>query len=140
MDIRDVARRAADLTGGLQVPRRRRFGQGCPVLLANLHDIGTAPANTMGRKAHTQFAAQSVFAGDFDPIAEALWATDAGGVRSRIEELNAVAPFRVPGPLIVREVLSLPMAHSKIGGPIEVLDDPALLRRIVQRAIFTQLV
>lgn len=144
--VRDVAGRAAQLTGvlhGLLIaprsPPRLRFVQGCAVLLAYLHDIGMAPVNSEGRKVHAQFAAQCAFAQDFDPIADELWSTDAGGLRSRIEEVGAVAPFSVLGPLVAREVLSLALAHSKSAVPGHVLDAPALLRQMMQRAVFTGL-
>lgn len=144
--VRDVAARAARLAAelhGLLIARRSaqrlRFVQGCAVVLAYMHDIGMTPANTAGRKVHSQFAAQSVFAEDFDPIAAELWATDAGGLRSRIEEVDAVAPFDVPRQLVAREVLALSMGHSKSAVPIHVLDEPVLLRRVIQRATFTRL-
>lgn len=144
--VRDVARRAARLAGELdglliaaRSPGRLRFVQGCAVLLAYLHDIGMAPANIAGRKVHAQFATQTVFEPEFDAISDRLWATDAGGLRSRIEEVHREVPFTVPLPFVLREVLALSLAHSKSAVPADVLDEPVALRRVMQRATFTHL-
>ncbi len=144
--VRDVAMRAARLASAVdgvliteRSPGRVRFVQGCAVLLAYLHDIGMSPANIAGRKVHAQFATQTVFEPEFDAIFDRLWATDAGGLRSRIEAVHCDEAFSAPLPFVWREVLALSLAHSKSAVPEDVLDEPAALRRVMQRATFTQL-
>lgn len=144
--VRDVAQRAAALAESLQgvlierrAPQRARFVSGCSVLMTYLHDIGMAPANTAGRKVHAQFASQTVFDIEFDRWASALWDTDAGGVPSRITELHASTPLRIPGDMVLREVLAMAMCHSKSVVPAELLDDAPALRAVMSRATFMTL-
>lgn len=144
--VRDVAQRAAQLVPMVHgvliessTPQRLRFIQGCAVLMAYLHDIGMAPANTSGRKVHAQFAAQTAFTTEFDVSIDDLWTSDAGGLRSRIDSIHEVVPFAVPGRMVLREVLAMAFCHSKSAVAATVLDDGAALREMMRHATFTRL-
>ena len=90
-----------------------------------------------GRRTHPHVAAQAAFGPDVDPLVERLIAP--GPVRERLDEVAAQAPFATSLELVVREMLSLSVAHSKSAVPAAVLDDRPALRRLMQRVVFTDL-
>lgn len=138
--VRDIAASAASLAArahGVLLPARdeptRQFVRRLAVLLAYFHDIGMVDPTPAGRRVHPQFAAQTVLGAGFDELAHALWHADAGGLRSRLASLPGD-----PRP-VAREAMALALAHSKSAVPAPVLDDPAALRALMQRACLTDL-
>lgn len=144
--VRDIAASAQAIAAplhGLLLPARGADGvhavEGLAVLLAYFHDIGMVEPTAEGRRVHPQFAAQTVLGAGFDDLAEALWQADAGRLRSRLVPLARHQPLAPPPAWIAREVLALALAHSKSAVPVALLDDPVRLRRLMQRACFTDL-
>lgn len=144
--VRDVARTAAKLAGTLigsllkhRKVERVDFVRDIAVMLTYLHDIGMVATTPSGRKVHPQFAAQTAMADEFDDLAEALWDSDAGGLRSRLCGIHEVRRFRVSPKIVLREVLALSLCHSKSAIPGPVLDDRHGLRRMMIRGTFTDL-
>jgi hypothetical protein len=142
--VRDVAIgliRLLDTINGVLLPSRppdrQRFVETIGVASAYLHDIGMVDMTPSGRRIHALYAAHAAFGPDVDPLVEHLLA--AGPVRARLDDVADRAPFETPLELVVREILSLSIAHSKSAVPAEVLDDRVLLRRLLQRVIFTSL-
>jgi hypothetical protein len=140
--VRDVAAglvRLVDTIDGVLLPARpasrRRFVETVGVALAYLHDIGMVDMSVVGRRTHPQFAAHASFGSEVDGLVDHL--VGSGRVRDRLESIAAAAPFAVPLDLVVREILSLSVAHSKSTIPAPVLDDRAALRRNLQRVVFT---
>jgi hypothetical protein len=142
--VRDVAAglvRLLDTVDGVLLPARpdarQRFVETIGVALAYLHDIGMVDMSVVGRRTHPQFAAHAAYGGDVDALVEHLVAP--GLIRDRLEAIAVEAPFATPIDLVVREILSLSVAHSKSTIPAPVLDDRVALRRSVQRVVFTPL-
>ena len=104
---------------------------------AYLHDIGMVDLTPVGRRTHPQFAAHAAFGPDVTPLVDHLLAP--GAVRDRLDEVAARAPFATPLEVVVREMLSLTLAHSKSAVPAAVLNDRVALRRLMQRVVFTDL-
>jgi len=143
--VRDIARGVIDLAAwadGLLLPRRdagrQEFLVSCGVALTYLHDIGMADPSAAGRRVHPAFAAHTAFAPDFDDVVERLLSAGWPVVR-RLRQIEAEEPFAVPLPVVLRELLSLSMAHSKTAVPPETLDDPAALRTLVRAVVLTDL-
>ena len=84
------------------------------------------------------FAAQVPFTAEADDVV-ALLVAHRGAVVRRLEAIDAVDPFDQPLPVVLRELWSLNMAHSKSTVPVAVLNDPAALRLLMQRSVFTSL-
>jgi hypothetical protein len=142
--VRDVAIglvRLLDTIDGVLLPRRPphrlQFVKTLGVALAYLHDIGMVDMTPAGRRLHALFAAHAAFGPDVGPLVEALLAT--GTVRRRLDEVAERASFATPLEIVVREMLSTSVAHSKSAIPAPVLDDRMALRRVLQRVIFTSL-
>ena len=107
------------------------------VAAAYLHDVGMVDLTPVGRRTHPQFAAHAAFGPDVTPLVDRL--LGPGPVRDRLDEVAARAPFATPLEVVVREMLSLTLAHSKSAVPAAVLDDRVALRRLMQRVVFTDL-
>src|SRR4051794_7497922 len=142
--VRDVALgmvRLLDTINGVLVPRRppdrHRFMQALGVALAYIHDIGMVDMTAAGRRVHAVFAAQEAFAAGTTRLAEELLAS--GPVAARLAHVAALAPFATPVEVVVRELLSLAVGHSKSTIPADVLNDRSALRRVLQRIVFTPL-
>jgi hypothetical protein len=142
--VRDVAIgliRLLDTINGvllpLRPPTRQRFVETIGVASAYLHDIGMVDMTPSGRRVHALFAAHAAFRPDVDPLVQHLLAP--GPVRTRLDEVAERAPFATSLEVVVREILSLSVAHSKSAVPPEVLDDRASLRGLLQRIVFTRL-
>ena len=118
-------------------PARRQFVAALGVATAYLHDIGMVDMTTMGRRIHPQFAAHAAFGAGIAPLVEHLLAP--GPVRARLDDVATRAPFAAPLEVVVRELLSLSVTHSKSVVPATVLDDRGALRRLMQRVVFTSL-
>lgn len=142
--VRDVAIglvRLLDTINGVLLPlraaQRHRFVQALGVATAYLHDIGMVDMTAPGRRVHALFAAHAAFGPDVTPLVDHLLAP--GPVRSRLDEIAAVAPFDATLEVVVREMLSMSVAHSKSAVPPDILNDRLALRRLLQRVVFTSL-
>jgi hypothetical protein len=142
--VRDVANTAVQLVDSIdglllpgRAPDRRRCVTAVAVATAYLHDIGMVDLTPGGRRVHPAYAAQAAFGPDVDPLVRHLLAS--GPVRDRLDRIMATAPFAVPLETIVREILSMTVAHSKTAVPAAVLDDRPRLRRLLQQVLFTGL-
>lgn len=142
--VRDVAIglvRLLDTIDGVLLPGRpadrHRFVQALGVATAYLHDIGMVDMSAVGRRIHALFAAHAAFGPDVGPLVDHL--LEPGPVRSRLDAIVARAPFATPLEIVVREMLSMSVAHSKSAVPAAVLDDRVALRRLLQRVVFTKL-
>ena len=142
--VRDVAIgliRLIDTIDGVLLPARpparRRFLETLGVATAYLHDVGMVDMTAAGRRIHPQFAAHAAFGPEIAPLVEHLLAP--GPVRARLDDVAARAPFAVPLEVVVRELLSLSVMHSKSVVPAPVLDDRSALRGLMQRVVFTTL-
>ena len=119
-------------------PERRAFVVGLGVLLAYLHDAGMSDPTPTGRRIHALVAAQLPFSGAIDDVIDELLHGDGAVVR-RIEAVDAVSPFVVPVDVVLRELWSLTVAHSKSTVPGELLADVEGLRTAMRRAILIDL-
>ncbi len=142
--VRDVAiglLRLVETVNGVLLPHRpparQRFVETVGVAIAYLHDIGMVDMTPIGRRVHALFAAHAAFGPDVDPLVQHLLAP--GSVRTRLDEIADRAPFATSREIVVREILSLSLAHSKSAVPADVLDDRGSLRRLLQRIVFTSL-
>ena len=142
--VRDVAIglvRLLETIDGVLLPRRpgprRRFVEAYGVAAAYLHDVGMVDLTPVGRRTHPQFAAHAAFGPDVTPLVDRL--LGPGPVRDRLDEVAARAPFATPLEVVVREMLSLTLAHSKSAVPAAVLNDRVAFRRLAQRVVFTDL-
>jgi hypothetical protein len=142
--VRDVALgviRLVETANGVLLPRRtaprRRFVELVGVAMAYIHDIGMVDMTPVGRRVHAIYAAHAAFGAEVDDLVEHLLGSAL--VRSRLDEAERDSPFAVPRELVVREVLSLAVAHSKTSVPAPLLDDRPALRRLLQWFVFTAL-
>ena len=142
--VRDVAIGLVgllDTIDGLLLPGRSaarlRFVKTLGVAAAYLHDIGMVDMTPIGRRDHPIFAAHAAFGPDVTQLVDHLLAPDSLG--ARLDEIAAEVPFGVPLETVVREMLSMSVAHSKSAVPAAVLGDRVALRRLLQRVVFTSL-
>jgi hypothetical protein len=142
---RDVAAGSLELAEALEgrlLPARpadrREFVAALAVLIAYIHDVGMSDPTRAGRKLHPIYAAQIPFSGAIDDVLERIW--EAGGpVVSRIGSVGAIAPFGVPGEVVLRELAALALGHSKSMVPATLYRDFARLRQALHRAVFVEL-
>ena len=87
-----------------------------------------------GRRIHALHAAQIPFSGEMDDVIAQLLAC-GGPVISRIDAVNAVAPFRVASDVVLRELTSLAVGHSKSTVPSALYADYTGFRRAMKRAV-----
>jgi hypothetical protein len=127
---------------GILLPRRRpdrqTFLAAYGLLITYLHDIGMHDQTRVGRRLHTVYAAQAAFGPGLDDVVTDLLAS-GGPVARRLLAVEAETPFDCPLQVVLRELLSLSMAHSKTMVPGRLLDDRPGLRRLAQRAVLTDL-
>jgi hypothetical protein len=142
--VRDVSIglvRLLDTINGVLLPGRaadrHRFVKALGVALAYLHDIGMVDMTRTGRRVHALFAAHAAFGPDIAPLVDSLLTT--GPVHARLDEVANRAPFAMPPEVVIREMLSMSVAHSKSVIPADVLNDRIALRRVLQRVVFTSL-
>ena len=142
---RDVAAgtlELADVANGRLLPARpvdrREFVAALGALIAYIHDVGMNDPTREGRRVHAVYAAQFPFSGAMDDVLARLWES-GGPVVSRIGSVGALAPFRVPDEVVLRELASLAIAHSKSAVPATLHADFARLRRLLQRAVLIEL-
>ncbi len=121
--VRDVAIglvRLLDTIDGVLIPGRPAadaggFLESLGVAAAYLHDIGMVDMTPLGRRIHPLFAAHAAFGPDVDPLVDHLLAP--GPVRTRLDDVAARAPFGLPLEIVVREMLSMSLTHSKSAVP-----------------------
>jgi hypothetical protein len=142
---RDVAAgtlELADLADGRLLPARppdrREFVAALGVLIAYIHDVGMNDPTREGRLLHAIYAAHVPFSGAMDDVLARLWES-GGPIVSRIGSVAAVAPFRVPDDVVLRELAALAIGHSKSMVPATLHGDFARLRRALQRAVLVEL-
>jgi hypothetical protein len=143
--VRDIAAAATilgtELNGLLlahRPPDRQQFVTAVALVTTYLHDVGMVDMSPTGRRIHAIVAAQLPFDEAWDNTIAQLIAHRGCLVR-HLEAVAAEAPFGVALELVLREVLSLNLAHSKSTVPIETLARPDHLRRLVQACVFTSL-
>jgi hypothetical protein len=143
--VRDVADCYCDLAetaNGLLLPERPperlAFMVAYGLLATYLHDIGMHDLTAAGRRLHPIYAAHAVFATGFEDVIDALLAS-GGPLARRLHEVEEAAPLRVAAGVLLRELLSLTLVHSKSLVPASLLNDREALRRLVQRAVLTDL-
>jgi hypothetical protein len=143
---RDIANKIIQVlhqVNGLLIPARDcirlEFMVGYGVMLAYLHDIGLKNYSAFGRAIHPEFAAQLVFTKDFDRLIDALWQENSGGVPWRLLNLSVRGLLPQNPQLVLRELLSMSMCHSKSKVPIDLLNDVQTLRKTMQVAVGTEL-
>ena len=98
---------------------------------------GWSTCRPSGRRTHAMYAAHLAFSDAVEPLVEHL--LDAGEVRRSLEAVDAADPFGVPLETVIREVLSLCVAHSKSTVPAEALADRADLQRLIRGLVFTSM-
>jgi hypothetical protein len=79
-----------------------------------------------------------VFAAEFEDLIDPLLGFD-GPLAQRLQAVQEAAPLRVPSHVVLRELLSLTLVHSKSLVPASLLDDRDALRKLIQRAVLTDL-
>ncbi len=136
---RDIAHKIVQVLhqiNGLLIPERQdnrlAFMLGYGVMLAYLHDIGMRDFSAFGRAMHPEFAAQLVYTTEFDPLVDLLWQENAGNVAWRLSNLAMNGTLRQNPQQVLREMLSLSIAHSKSKIPIALLNDRHQLRETMQ--------
>src|SRR4051795_6542468 len=143
--VRDVAVGVVDLAAtvdGILLPRRpadrREFVVGLAVIIAYVHDVGMYDPTPIGRRIHALYGAHLPFSGAMDDVIDRL-RTDAGPVVRRIAAVDAAAPFGVAYDVILRELISLAVAHSKSAVPAALLADVTALKKLMRHVILTDL-
>jgi len=143
--VRDVTLGVVDLAAtvdGILLPRRppdrREFVVGLAVIIAYVHDVGMYDPTPAGRRIHALYGAHLPFSGDMDDVIDRL-VTDAGPLVRRIAAVDAAAPFGVPSGVVLRELISLAVAHSKSAVPAPLLADVTALRTLMRHVVLTDL-
>lgn len=144
--VRDVAQQIVHvlaISNGVLVARRTpyrlAFMQGYGVMVAYLHDIGMVDFSGFGRAMHPDFALQTVFQPDFDAIVQTIWSENCGNAAWRLLNLAQRGVLQQDPLLTLRELLAMSIGHSKSNVPVEVLNDPRALRRVLLRSAATDL-
>lgn len=144
--VRDVAGQVLKVLNqihGVLIPQRPswRFNlmQGYGVLLAYFHDIGMFNFSAFGRAMHPEFAIHSIFSPDLDEIVTTIWRENSGNLAWHLTNLVDDGALDQPGPVVLRELLSLAMAHSKSKVPVEFLNSPDRLRETLIEVISSDL-
>ena len=144
--VRDVAHqvlRVLDVVRGVLVPQRSParfyFMQAYGVLAAYVHDIGMFDFSPFGRAMHPEFAAQAVMGPEFDDLIAAIQAENCGGIAQRVVGLARRGTFREPPGIVLRQMMAMAMCHSKSKVPVELLNAPRKLSRLMQCALTSDL-
>ncbi len=143
---RDVAQNIIDvleIANGVLIPKRDphwlEFMKGYGVMLAFNHDIGMMDFSAFGRAMHAEFATQAVFSPVYDEILDIIWTENCGNVAWRLINLVKQNILNQDPKLILRELLSMSVGHSKSKVPIESLNDLKLLRGVMLTSVSTDL-
>lgn len=145
--VRDVAQHVLhvlDSINGVLIPRRapdrlENFMKSYGLAVTYLHDIGMTNFSASGRAMHPEFAAQLVFAPESDDFIDWLWTANCGGLADYLIDLHRQKVIALDPKIVLREMLSLSLGHSKSKVSVEFLNDPQALRQLVQTAIQTEL-
>jgi|GEM_PF-669871 len=144
--VRDVANQVLTVLAtchGVLIPRRdvRRFAlmQGYGVLLAYFHDIGMIDFSSFGRAMHPEYAAQAVFDPALDDLIESLWRENSAGLAWQLLTLAEQGQLHQDPKLVLRELLSLALCHSKSKAPVTMLNDRHALRANLIETVTTDL-
>lgn len=124
-----LARTAAGLLLPPRPAVRQQFVVMCGVALAYLHDIGMVDLTPHGRHGHAFYAARAAHTADVDDLVAHLLGQAL--VRERLAGAERDTGLGAPPDQVVREVLSLVLAHSKTAVPAEVLEDREALRAVL---------
>jgi hypothetical protein len=142
---RDIAKgllSVAATVNGVLLPRRPperwSFLIAYGLLATYLHDIGMFDQTRIGRRLHPVYAAHVAFGSDLDDVVADLLSSN-GPVARRLFDVHATAPFVCPPEVVLRELLSLSLVHSKSTVPAPLLEDRSRLRRLAQRIVLTDL-
>jgi hypothetical protein len=143
--VRDVAAGVVELAAtveGVLMPvrpaERRRFMVGLAVIIAYVHDVGMFDPTPTGRRIHALYGAHFPFSGDMDEVLDRL-GDDGGPVVRRIAAVDAEAPFDAAPGVILRELISLAVAHSKSAVPAALLADATALKQLMRHIVLTDL-
>src|SRR3954452_1310596 len=143
--VRDVAAGVvslAETVDGILLPRRPadrcEVVVSLAVIIAYVHDVGMYDPTPTGRRIHALYGAHFPFSEDMDDVIDRLRA-DAGPVVGRFAAVDAAAPFGVASDVILRELISLSVAHSKSAVPAALLADVTALRRLMRHIILSDL-
>ncbi len=144
--VRNVANQTLDVldtSHGVVIPQRNigrfTFMRGYGVLLAYLHDIGMVDFSTFGRAMHPEFAAQAVFDPAYDDLIESIWMENCGGLSWYLLSLANRDVLRQDPKMVLRELLSLSICHSKSKVPVATLNDPSSLRALIIDSVTSDL-
>ena len=136
--VRDVALQYVSVlntVNGVLISKREKsdleFLKAFGLQLVYLHDIGMADFSAYGRFMHPEVAAQFVFKAEFDEMLEYLWQANAGNIPWKIMRIFQSHCDTSQMKIIYREMLSLSVAHSKSKMPIQQLNDPQNLRKLM---------
>ena len=139
--VRDVACNilvVLDTINGVLIPKRRPrcldFMKGYGVMVAYNHDIGMREFSAFGRAMHPEFATQEVFSSAFDEVVSTIWDQNSGNVSWRLINLVKDSDLDEDPKLILREMLSMAVGHSKSKIPIDDMNDPERFRKIMMRS------
>lgn len=140
--VRNVAEqilRVLSIASGVLIPARNasrsEFMRAYGVQVAYLHDIGMSDFSDFGRAVHPQFAAQLIYTEHFTDILDALWNENCGNLAWRLTRLDEQQLLEQPPKQVLQELLALSMCHSKSAVSIDILNDPARLRKAMQDSI-----
>lgn len=145
--VRDVARHllhVLDSINGVLIPARdpdrlNNLMKSYGLAVAYLHDIGMIDFSAIGRAMHPEFAAQMVFAPESDDLIETIWTANCGGLADYLTDLHRKNVVAQNPKIVLREMLSLSMCHSKSKVPVKFMNDPAALRSLMQVSLRTDL-
>ena len=144
--VRDIAHQVIDvleICHGVLIPHRNPqrfvFMQGYVVLLAYFHDIGMLDFSRFGRYMHPEFAAQAVFDPVLDDLIDSIWKENSGGLAWHLRTLVDEGVSTQEPMMVLRELLSLSIGHSKSKISVDILNDPVLLREKLIKTITTGL-
>src|SRR3954454_16430231 len=91
-----------------------------------------------GRRIHALYGSHLPFSGAMDDVLDRLEA-DGGPVVRRVADVDAVAPFGVASDVVLRELISLAVAHSKSTVPAALLADATGLKELMRHIVLTDL-
>lgn len=136
--VRDVAARillVLQKANGVLFPKRKdqewEFMQALGVHLAYVHDIGMVHFSDFGRFMHPEFATHYVFDKAFQNIFNTLWSENSGGTRTFLENYGENLPWQGLEKRVLREMLSMAVAHSKSKVPINYFHSLGDLRNLM---------
>ncbi len=143
--VRDIAAGVVELAATVEgvllparLPDRHEFVVGLAVLITYVHDIGMYDPTPAGRRLHALHGAHVPFSGAMDDVLDRFTA-ERGPVVRRIADVVAAAPGGPPADVVLRELISLAVAHSKSTVPPALLGDAGALRDLMRQVVLTDL-